>query len=87
MRNDVLSSRELADSSGSHLHIDLPLHLPCGVFAGARKELRWSAMRYLSHQHKIRLAEPGGTTTDSTWTGDGKRRIASAKCEGEHCLF
>ena len=31
-------------------------------------------MHYRSHQHTISVAQQDGPSTDSTWTGGGKRR-------------
>jgi hypothetical protein len=36
-RDDVLAARELVDSGGPHLNIDLSLHRPCAVPTGAGK--------------------------------------------------
>ena len=74
MRDDALATREHADAYGLNLQSDLYLHLPCTVAAGAGKGRRWSTVPYRAHQHTTSVTQEGGTTTGSTWIGDGKRQ-------------
>jgi hypothetical protein len=42
------------------------------VSAAVGKGRKWSTVCSWSYRHNISIAQEGGTTTGSTWTGDGK---------------
>jgi hypothetical protein len=62
--------------------IDLSLHLPCAVSAGAGKGRRWSTMPCWSHRLTTSVAQEGGPTMGSTWI-EGGNRLEAGPIMGE----